>query len=136
MVTDAMVLAPITDGVLMVVRAGISERGPVAHAVAQLEYAQAKILGFVLNGVDLERKRSYAYGRYRYQQGRNSFGKIYGYGRGDTRYSRYGQYGYGKKGYGYGYGYGGGYGYGYGYGAYSREPYMEEENQEMIGDNR
>ena len=54
MVTDAVVLAPRSDGVLFVVRANQSERGAVAHAVEQLEYAQAKILGFVLNGIDPE----------------------------------------------------------------------------------
>lgn len=85
MVIDAVVLAPMTDGVLFVVRANHSERGAVIHAVEQLEYAKAKILGFVLNGVDLE-KTNYGYDRHRYR-----------------RYGRYGQYG--RYGYGYGYGY-------------------------------
>ena len=97
MVTDAVVLGQHTDGVLFVVRANQSERGAVSHAVEQLEYAQIKILGFVLNGVDLE-KTNYGYGKYRYK-----------------RYKKYGRYGY--SGYGHGYGYGGGYGYGYGYGS-------------------
>lgn len=87
MVTDAVVLAPKSDGVLFVVRANQSERGAVAHAVEQLEYAQIKILGFVLNGIDME-KSNYGYGKYRYK-----------------RYKRYGRYGY-SSGYGYGYGYG------------------------------
>lgn len=64
MVTDAVVLAPVSDGVLFVVRAELAERGSVMHAVGQLEYAKVKILGFVLNGVDLE-KTNYGYGRYR-----------------------------------------------------------------------
>lgn len=98
MVTDAVVLGQHTDGVLFVVRANQSERGAVSHAVEQLEYAQIKILGFVLNGVDLE-KTNYGYGKYRYKRySRYGYGKGYGYGRG---------YGCG--------GYGGGYGYGYGY---------------------
>lgn len=84
MVTDASVLIPYSNGVLLVVRAGYSDRGAVRSAVEQLEYSQAKILGFVLNGVDLERR---SYGKY-----------------------RYGKYGYGKR-YGYGYSYGYGYGY-------------------------
>lgn len=88
LVTDAVVLAPQSDGVLFLVRANHSERGAVIHAVEQLEYAKAKILGFVLNGVDME-KTHYGYGKYRYK-----------------RYSRYGRYGYGYGGYGYGYGYG------------------------------
>ena len=131
MVTDATVLAPLTDGVLMVVRAGSSERGLVVHAVSQLEYAQAKLLGFVLNGIDMERKRSGVYSRYSYQQYRGNYGKIYG---GYSRYSGYGgRGGYGGgygSGYGYGYGQGYGQGYGYGYGqGYGQEPYEEEHER-------
>lgn len=87
MVIDAVVLAPNTDGVLFVVRAHQSERGAVIHAVEQLEYASAKILGFVLNGVQLE-DTSYGYDKRRY--------------RGYKRYG-YGKYGYGYQKYGYGY---------------------------------
>lgn len=111
-VTDAAVASRWADGVLFVVRAGQSERGPVTHAVEQLSYAKANLLGFILNGVDAE---ATGYSKYRY--------KRYGY----HRYG-YGKYGYGGKGYGYGYGgnggYGhgyGGYGYGYGYG-YGESP--------------
>ena len=79
MVTDAVVLAPKSDGVLFVVRAGRSERGPIAHAVEQLGYAQAKILGFVLDDVTTS-SGSYGYGKYkRYGYGR-SYGYGYGYG--------------------------------------------------------
>lgn len=81
-VIDAVALAPNVDGVLFVVRANQSERGPVIHAVEQLEYAKGKILGFVLNGVELE-STSYGYGK--------------------RRYGGYRRYGYGKYGYGYGY---------------------------------
>jgi len=82
MVTDAVVLAPQTDGVLFVVRANHSERGAVMYAVEQLHYAQIKILGFVLNGTDLE-KTNYGYGKYRCR-----------------RYQKYDQYGYSRS-YGY-----------------------------------
>jgi len=95
MVTDAVVLAPESDGVLFLVRANKSERGAVAHAVKQLEYSQAKILGFVLNGVDME-KTHYGDKKYRYR-----------------RYFRYGRYGYGYGRYGYGYGRHGYSSYGY-----------------------
>ena len=77
MVTDAVVLAPQSDGVLFVVRANQSERGAVIHAVEQLEYAQVKLLGFVLNGVELE-KTSYGYGKYRYRK-HGYYGYKYGY---------------------------------------------------------
>ena len=83
LVTDAVVLAPFTDGVLFLVRANKAERGAVAYAVEQLEYAKVKILGFILNGVD-EQTGNMSYGKYRYR--------------------RYSHYGY-RSGYGYGYGY-------------------------------
>lgn len=85
MVTDAVVLAPMSDGVLFLVRANHSERGAVIHAVEQLEYAKVKILGFVLNGVDME-STHYGYGAHRYK-----------------KYTRYGRSGYGGYGYGYSY---------------------------------
>lgn len=109
-VTDAVVLAPKCDGVLFLVRANRTERGAVAHAVEQLEYAKAKILGFVLNSVDIE-KTHYGYKKYNYK--------------------RYLHYGYGRYGYGYGrYGYGYGRGYQYGYSsntpfAQTTQPYQE-----------
>ena len=78
MVTDAAILANLTDGVLFVVRNGHAERGSVQHAVEQLEYAHAKILGFVLNGVTSE---GHGYGKYkRYGYKRYSYGYGYGYG--------------------------------------------------------
>lgn len=97
MVIDAVVLSPLCDGVLFVVKADQSERGAVAYALEQLEYAKAKVLGFVFNGIGPE---TGGYGKYRY--GRYGYGK-YGYRR--YGYGRYG-YGYSRSGYGYGYGYG------------------------------
>lgn len=84
MVTDAVVLAPLTDGVLFVIKADQSERGAVMHALEQLEYAKSKVLGYVFNGMNPE--SGSGYGKY--------------------RYSKYGRYGYGYKRYGYRYGYG------------------------------
>ena len=109
-VTDAVVMAPYCDGVLFVVRANRADRQIVTHAVEQLEYAKAKVLGFVLNCIDTKNANS-RYKKYRY-----------------SRYYRYGHYGrYGYR-YGYGYGYGSGYGYGYGYGPRPLNPAEEKEN--------
>ncbi|MCR5825201.1 MAG: CpsD/CapB family tyrosine-protein kinase [Oscillospiraceae bacterium] len=80
-VTDAMVLAPLVDGFLFVVRAGKSDRRAVAHSLGQLEYANARVLGVVFNGSGVS--GGYGYKKYGY--------KRYGYGR----------YGYGRYGYGY-----------------------------------
>ena len=80
LVTDPAVLIPQSDGALFVVRAGQSERGSVMSAVSQLELVDAKILGFVLNGIDSStgnRYGKYRYGKY-YRRG------YYGYGYGRT----------------------------------------------------
>ena len=68
---------------LFVVKADQSERGAVIHSMEQMEYAKAKVLGYVFNGMNPD--SGSGYGKY--------------------RYSKYGRYGYGYKGYGYGYGY-------------------------------
>lgn len=74
MVTDAVVLGPRSNGVLLVVRANQSERGAVGHAVNQLQYAQVKLLGFVLNGVELGKNGTYRYKKYKGYQGYEQYG--------------------------------------------------------------
>ena len=106
-VTDAVVLAPRSDGVLFLVRANYSERGAVIRAVEQMEYAKVKILGFVLNEVETE-KTPFGYGKYR--------GKYYG------RYGRYGYNRYGKNSYGYDR---------YGYSSQVMESETDEEETEV-----
>lgn len=102
LVIDSTVLAPLCDGVLFVVRIGQSERGAVIHAMEQLAYVKASVIGFVFNGVTAE--TGTGYGKYRYRH----YGR-YGY--------RYGRYGY-WSGYRYGYRYGYGYSH-YGYSSHS-----------------
>lgn len=85
-VTDASVLSRLLDGVLFVVRRNESESDSVLYAVSQLEFAEAKLLGFILNGADIGSSSRYGYGKYK-------------------KYKKYG-YKYGRYGYGYGYGYG------------------------------
>lgn len=76
MVTDAVVLVPLCDGVLFVVKANQTERGAVNHAIEQLQYAKAKVLGFVFNGANSE--FGSGYGKYRKYGGYGRRGK-YGY---------------------------------------------------------
>ncbi len=116
LVVDAALLAPQCDGVLFVVRAEQSERGAVIHAMDQLEYVKANVIGFVFNGVTSETKKGY--GKYRYQMYRR-----YGH------YGKYGRYGYG--GYRYGYAYGGGYGY-YGNGEEKTDNRPEQEAPQIF----
>lgn len=50
--SDALLLAPYTDGVLLIVKAGEVNRELIQKAVEQFRLAQSKILGVVLNQVD------------------------------------------------------------------------------------
>ena len=59
--SDATVVAPHVDGVLLVIKAGKVKREMVKKAVEQLDLAQANILGVVLNQVDTKREGYYKY---------------------------------------------------------------------------
>jgi capsular exopolysaccharide synthesis family protein len=61
-VTDAQILAPEVDGVLLVVRAGASQLDAVKRAKTLIATAKAKLLGVVLNDVRAE----HTYGSYYY----------------------------------------------------------------------
>ena len=89
-VIDSIFISNASDGTIMVVESGVTERPAAERAMAELTMSSANILGVIVNKIGM--KNHYGYG--------------YGYG-------KYGKYGYGKSKYGYGYG---GYGYGYGYG--------------------
>jgi succinoglycan biosynthesis transport protein ExoP len=60
-VTDAAVLATLTDGALLIARYGKSSRDDVERAAHALETVNAKLLGTVLNCVPV-RARGYSYG--------------------------------------------------------------------------
>ena len=59
--SDALVLTPLADGVVLVVKAGLMNRELVRNSVDQLRLAQANLLGVVLNRVDLKRDGYYRY---------------------------------------------------------------------------
>jgi succinoglycan biosynthesis transport protein ExoP len=65
--SDTVNLAQIIEGVILIVREGVSNRKAVRNAAAQLSAAHLPVIGFVLNDVDL---RAHAYG----------YGYGYGYG--------------------------------------------------------
>ncbi len=67
-VSDAVVLAPIVDGVLVVVRPGVTKMSALKAAVDQLRYVGANVIGIVLNGVDEKSSRyGYYYKPYTYK---------------------------------------------------------------------
>lgn len=82
-VTDAAVLAPTTDGVILVAAAGQTHRGALTRAVGTLGSAHARILGVVLNKVEASSGSGYGYGyRGRY------YGAYYGHA-GDKKRGRF-----------------------------------------------
>ncbi len=67
MVTDAAVLGRVADGVLIVVRAGKTEREGLSLAMDQLNNVRVSVLGAVLNDASARREGRY-YSRYGYYQ--------------------------------------------------------------------
>lgn len=65
-VTDAAVLAQITNGALVVASSGTVRRPELASALASLEQVDARVLGVVLNKVRAKANDQYGY-RYNYQ---------------------------------------------------------------------
>ena len=67
-VTDAAVLGTKVDGVVLVARANVTEKGALTYAVEQLNNVNARILGSILNDVDYRRDSRYysGYGKYGY----------------------------------------------------------------------
>lgn len=63
-VADAMVLSPKADGVVLVVREGVTTHPEMKHSLASLEFGKAKVLGIILNGVETGSR--YGYSRYGY----------------------------------------------------------------------
>ena len=64
-VTDAVALAPGMDGVILVVKPGVTKMSAFKQTVSHLEDVHARILGVVFNGVDQgSRKYGYYYNRY------------------------------------------------------------------------
>ena len=64
-VTDAAALAPATDGVIVVVKPGVTKLSALQQALEQLQAVGARVLGVVLNEVNPgSRKYGYYYNRY------------------------------------------------------------------------
>ncbi|MCF8062817.1 MAG: polysaccharide biosynthesis tyrosine autokinase [Deltaproteobacteria bacterium] len=59
--SDALVLAPHTDGVILMIKAGQLNREMVKKAVDQIHHTQANLIGVVLNDVDTKREGYYKY---------------------------------------------------------------------------
>ena len=67
-VSDAAIMSEIVDGYLIVVRHNESEYHKISETLRQMQFAGAKILGFVYNGKDDRKKyyKSTKYNKYYY----------------------------------------------------------------------
>lgn len=138
-VSDAISVTQLCDGVLFVVKQDKATVRQIHDAMENLFYSRSQITGFIFNCVKADYKNyggyyyggykygSYKYGSYRYSS--YKYGK-YGY---YSKYNKYGNYGYGNS-YGNNYGYGGekGYGYGqdYGYGYGAKDAEIKSDDTE------
>lgn len=99
-VSDAIMLAPHTDGTVLILRDGYTPNYTLKRAISTLEFTENKILGAIMNGANPKSGGKYVYRRYSYKS------KYYY----SQYYNRYGGGRYGR--------YGGGYGSYSGYGGY------------------
>ena len=68
-VADARILGTLVDGVILVVKGGVTAKDAVRHTKGLLEEINARILGILLNNIDVQ---ATGYSRYNYY--------YYGYG--------------------------------------------------------
>lgn len=66
-VSDAVMLAPHTDGMVFVLRDGYTPNYTIKRAIATLEFTDNKILGAVMNGANPRSGGKYIYRRYSYR---------------------------------------------------------------------
>ena len=64
-VTDSIILGKLADGVIMVIQGFETPQKVVQTGLSQIQNVQAKVLGGVLNGVDMDKEGSY-YSYYSY----------------------------------------------------------------------
>ena len=67
-VSDAVVLSKLVSGYILVVRQKVCDKATLDEVVRQLEFVNAKILGFVMTDADYEKKSYKHYGRYHYSK--------------------------------------------------------------------
>jgi capsular exopolysaccharide synthesis family protein len=81
MVSDALAVASRADGTVMIVRAGLTRKKAVSRAFELLSRSSVRILGAVMNDINLKIENFYTYSRRRYRYnyyGYNGKGDAYG----------------------------------------------------------
>lgn len=104
LVSDAAVINDIVTGYIFAVRSGYDDRRDVSAALSVMEQMELKVIGFILNDVNVKAVSKYTkYGKYGRYGRYSRYGKYYRYGKYQKygRYYRYGKYsgGYGNNNY-------------------------------------
>lgn len=68
-VSDALTLTPIVDGVIVVTKQKVNTHPEMQRMINSLEFVGARIIGIILNGVDLRESRNYYKGYYKGKYG-------------------------------------------------------------------
>lgn len=64
-VSDAISLAPKTDGLVLVVKEGSTRKDEVIRALAACKFANIRIIGAIINDVNSKNSRKYSYRKYK-----------------------------------------------------------------------
>ena len=64
-VSDAISLAPKTDGLVLVVKEGSTRKDDVRRALSACKFANIRVLGTIINDVNSKNSRKYSYKKYR-----------------------------------------------------------------------
>lgn len=64
-VSDAISLAPKTDGLVLVVKEGSTRKDEVSRALAACKFANIRIIGAIINDVNAKNSSKYSYRKYR-----------------------------------------------------------------------
>ncbi len=88
-VSDALAVTKVTDGVVLVVRHAVTSHPDVEKSIKSLEFVNAKILGIVLNAIDYSKIYGKRYGAYANGGKYGTYSKNEGYG----GYGSHGSYG-------------------------------------------
>lgn len=67
-VSDALVISPLLDGIIVVVRENYNDRKELRSCIRQLSMAKVKVFGIVMNGAKENRKRYGKRGHYGYKK--------------------------------------------------------------------
>jgi len=85
MVSDSLPIAATSDGIVLVVRAGLTRKKAIARAFELLSRSNIRILGAVMNAIDLKVENYYTYSSkgYGYYNGYKGYSAAYGSDRDD-----------------------------------------------------